>query len=90
MAEPAAMDIARCVIRCAKHCGAPLREYAVSLTDVQAAELMDWFLDQADPRFVDREALRLAIVEAKAHDNPWEVLQHFSLLGMAIERRTRL
>lgn len=86
LVEPEAMEKAKTLRRFAKMTGAPLQQYAVSITDAQGVELMDWFLTQADPRMVDRDSLSLAITEAKAHKDPWEVLQHFSLLGMSIER----
>lgn len=87
MSDPTAMETARSLVRFAKHTGTPLKQYSVAITDGEAMELMDWFLETADPTFVDREALRAAVFEAKDHNDPWEVLRHFSLLGMAIERK---
>lgn len=84
------MEKARTLVRFAKMTGTPLKQYSVTISDVEGVELMDWFLDQADPRMVDRTALQAAIIEAKDHKDPWEVLQHFSLLGMAIEREAAL
>lgn len=88
MPDPSAMEKARSLVRFAKLTGTPLKYYSVMLKDDEAVVLMDWFLEQADPRFVDRQALHLAIIEAKEHNDPWEVLAHFSLLGMSIERWT--
>lgn len=90
MSEPSAMEKARTLVRFAKMTGTPLKYYSVTITDDEGMVLMDWFMDQADPRMVDCDALRQAIVEAKDHKDPFEVLQHFSLLGMSIERWTSL
>lgn len=81
--EPAALQRA---VEMANHIhGEHAANAAVLLTVEEGFELMDYFLAQMGSDLMEQDAL-----QARAAGDPWVVLQHFTLLGLAIERMDRI
>jgi len=81
--EPAALHRA---MEMAQHIhGEHAANAAVLLTVEEGFELMDYFMAMMGSDLMEQDAL-----QARAAGDPWVVLQHFTLLGLAIERMDRI
>ncbi len=86
--NPAAVDRAEALVRHIRYLGAPPDQFVVCVSKVEGFELMAWFrsgqaamADSVNLRRLDED-----IEEALSIDDPWLVLQHFSLYGLPIVR----
>lgn len=81
----AAMLKAESLAQYAKSQGALLSSFILVLTAPEAYELLDWYGEQYSDSLLldDIEAARL-------NGNPWDVLEHFNLLGLSMTRPTAL
>lgn len=84
MPEPAALDRARAIVQHAKYCGAPLKQFSVTVSKAEGFELLGWFRENADPETIDLTLLDEAIAECRRRDDPFEVLREFKLAGVDI------
>ena len=89
---PAAVERAQALIRHAHYLGAPVEQFVVSVSKPEGYELMAWLrtdLVQAS-QAIDYTQLDKDIEHASQIDDPWFVLDHFALYGLAIVRREDL
>lgn len=73
-----ALEKARSLIAFAKDQGAPLETFELTISDPEAFELLDWFIQQ----YGDNTLLADDVEMARMDKNPWPVLCHFTLLGL--------
>ncbi len=76
----AALEKAESLQRFAKSQGAHLSTFVLVLSDDEALELLDWFVEQHE----QNDLLDLDVEDAKRRHNPWPVLEQFSLLGFSM------
>jgi hypothetical protein len=76
----AAIEKADSLHRFAVSQGAHLSTFVVVLSDQDALELLDWFVEQ----YEFNSLLEMDVAEAKAKHDPWNVLSNFTLHGMSI------
>jgi len=76
----AALEKAESLQRFVKASGAHLSTFVLALSDAEALELLDWFVEQHE----QNDVLDLDVEEAKRRHNPWPVLEQFSLLGFCM------
>jgi hypothetical protein len=78
---PAALAKAESLYQFAQSQGAPLKEFLVTVTDAEAAELLEWYAEQHEGQ---NELFDLDLAEARRTQNPWPILEHFNLKGLTI------
>lgn len=86
MLEPAVVERARAVLKHAAYLGAPLHQFCVSVGVEEGFALLDWYADTANIDFIDVQALKDAIREARDLGDPFEVLKDLRLLGLEVVR----
>lgn len=82
----AALEKAESLHRFAVEQGARLGSFALTLSDSEALEILDWFVAQHPPS----ELLNEDMLIAHATANPWPVLANFQLMGFAIVPKAQL
>lgn len=89
---PAAVERAQALIRHARHVGAPLDQFVLPVSKAEGFELVAWLrTDSAEAQQpLDYRQLDEDIAHARQIDDPWFVLNHFSLFGLPIVRREDL
>lgn len=89
--EPAAVERARTIRRYISTVGADVREFYVVITSDEGFELLRWF--RARPEVsIDSMNLRLLdmdIKKAAKRGNPFDVLENFTVCGLAIRPREK-
>jgi hypothetical protein len=81
--SPAALDKAKSLHRFAADQGAPLDTFQLVLTEPEAMELMEWYVDEYGGA---NEMLELDAAEARRTRNPWDLLANFTCMGLAMAR----
>lgn len=76
--SPAALEKAKSLLAFGKDQGAQLESFELTISDSEAFELLDWFIDQ----YGDNTLLADDVAMARIDKNPWPVLCHFTLLGL--------
>lgn len=66
----------------AQHCGAPLEQFVLEMSDLEAFQTLDSLEKQ-----YQNPALTFDIAEAKANKNPWPVMNDFTICGFQVVRR---
>lgn len=70
----------------AQHCGAPLEQFVLELSDSECWQVLDEIAK--DPQSnINHELLKMDIEEAKSKDNPWPVMNNFTIGGFQVVRR---
>lgn len=80
----AALLKAQSLARFAKGQGAPLNTFQLTLTDLEAYELLDHVAAGGLGFYQEHERLVLDVEEAKRRKNPWDLLAALQLQGFAI------
>lgn len=86
MVTPAALSKAESLVRHAGYLGVKPTEFVVSLTVGEAYELLDFLAGGGMGRVANHELLVQDIADAKVACNPWDILTHWTLLGLSIVR----
>jgi len=86
MSMSAAVEKARSLHTFVMSQGAPLNEFALTLTDAEALDLLDPLKAGELGHFGNHEQLEIDIEEAKRRHDPWLVLEHFTIFGLEIRR----
>jgi hypothetical protein len=84
--EPRALEKAKSLVAYISKRGAQIQEFQLALSNDETMELIDWFLGQ-NP---GNELLEQDVQDAHKSGNPWDVIKHFSLMGLDIIPRELL
>lgn len=80
----AALAKAQSLARIAAEQGVRQSDFVLTLTPAEAFELLDWLGAGGLGWFQDHQKLVIDIALAKVNDDPWTVLENFTLHGFAI------
>lgn len=78
--KPVALVKAQSLYRFALDQGAPLETFQLALTDAEALEVLDWFREQMESNVAFEVDWEIAHRTGK----PFEMLENFQLMGLAI------
>ena len=85
MKEPVALDYARSTQSHMKRLGGTHRDYAITLSNAQAFELLEWFVaENLEGGCLDQSLLTADLVEARLKDDPFGMLRYFTVLGFEL------
>jgi hypothetical protein len=82
-----AVERAKSLHRFALEQGALLSTFVVTIRPAEAVELMDWYAAQYEGTNLIFDA---DLAYARATNDPWKLLDNFTLFGMAIGRTEEL
>lgn len=89
MSEPAALIRARSLRKHIKRLGCTPDEFFVGVTREEGFELLRWFRDELKREQITDERMNLDLLDrdidrARRKNDPFPVLEHFNLAGLAI------
>jgi hypothetical protein len=83
---PAAIEKADSLAAFAKRRGAPLKDFKLALTAAEAFELLDFIAAGGMGVYANHHLLIQDVQNAHAAGEPWELVSHFELCGLKIDR----
>ena len=84
MAEPAAVHRARSLLKHVQKLGGQPEDFYVLVTKDEAIELLKWFRTQVDETKLNVALYDRDVRRALKRDDPFEVLEQFTLCGLPI------
>ena len=84
--NPSALEKAKSLYDYALGQGSQVSTFELAVSDTEAFELLDWFVEQ-NP---GNELLEFDVSDAKRKGNPWEVMNNFVLMGLKVVPRMTL
>jgi hypothetical protein len=79
---PAALAKAESLAKFVQASGCARETFALTLTDAEAFELLDYLADGGLGRYENHDLLMADVAEAKRRGDPWKVLGCFQLAGL--------
>ena len=79
----AAIERAQALLKHASHCGEPMHNFAIMLSDKEGIEALNWLVDQPQYQTAfNMQALRFDVAACTVTGNPWPVLDCIQIMGL--------